>query len=89
MAAHDSSGRTQELFCIDLDALPIGDSGEPRVRDLDIAARAGLAKPLGIREVIEANMAELEKNGRVFRRQGKTPRRPPPAPTVHNRPVMK
>jgi hypothetical protein len=41
---------------------------EFRVRDLDLAERAGMAKPRGVRELIERNRAELEENGPICER---------------------
>ena len=38
---------------------------EPRVRDLDVARRAGLAKPLNIRATIERNWEELTAHGEI------------------------
>jgi len=40
-------------------------SNEPRVQDVRIGERLGMAKPTNIRQVIEANMAELERYGLV------------------------
>jgi hypothetical protein len=45
----------------DLDAT--GD--EPRVRDIDVATRAGLAKPADVRRVIDANWDELTAYGEI------------------------
>jgi len=42
---------------------PQADGEGPRVRDLDIAERAGLEKPRNIRATIKANRAELEAHG--------------------------
>jgi hypothetical protein len=42
--------------------------GEPRIRDLTIADRLGYERPRKIRELIEANMAELQQYGLAPRR---------------------
>lgn len=42
---------------------------EPRVRDIDLAERAGLAKPRDIRATIEANREELESLGELTMRR--------------------
>jgi hypothetical protein len=39
-------------------------AGEPRVRDVDLGARLGMAQPLNIRPLIRKNRAELERYGR-------------------------
>lgn len=41
----------------------LGEGDEPRIRDVDLAERAGLARPRKVREVIEANRLELEAHG--------------------------
>ena len=40
-------------------------NNEPRIKDVRIGERLGMAKPLNIRRTIEANMAELEQHGLV------------------------
>jgi hypothetical protein len=42
--------------------------GEPRARDLDIADRLGFERPRKIRELIERNIAELQRYGLTPRR---------------------
>ncbi len=42
------------------------DADEPRVRDIDIAERAGLSRPRHIRETIQKNRLELEAHGEVI-----------------------
>ena len=37
--------------------------GEPRIRDVDLGERLGMARPTNIRGVIEKNRAELEAYG--------------------------
>lgn len=44
--------------------------GEPRVRDLDLAEKLGFDRPRKIRELIERNMAEVEKFGSSAPRRG-------------------
>jgi hypothetical protein len=36
---------------------------EPRVRDVDVAARGGMRRPRDVRQLIERNRAEIEKHG--------------------------
>ena len=45
-------------WCAEVDA-----DGEPRVRDIDLAERAGMAQARDIRKVIAANREELEEHG--------------------------
>ena len=45
---------------------------DPCILDIRIGERLGLAQPLNIRQVIEANRAELETYGEVFTRTVKT-----------------
>lgn len=47
------------------------DDDEPRVRDIDIAEHAGLARPRDIRKVIERNREELEAHGKLVVRATK------------------
>lgn len=49
--------------------LEVGSDGERRVLDVAIGARAGLARPRLVREVIRRNVAELEAHGDLCRRQ--------------------
>jgi len=44
-------------------ALERGDDGEFRVRDVDLAERAGMSRPRDVRQLIERNRGELEENG--------------------------
>lgn len=48
------------------------DSDEPRIKDVRLGERLGMAQPLNIREAIESNRAELERYGEVFTRSVKT-----------------
>lgn len=50
-------------WCAEVDA-----EGEPRVRDIDLAERAGMAQPRDIRKVIRANREELEEHGQIAMR---------------------
>lgn len=43
--------------------------GEPRARDIEIAERLGYARPRKIRELIEANLSEIEAFGTAPRRR--------------------
>lgn len=45
---------------------------EPRIKDIRLGERLGMAQPLNIRQTIEANRAELEAYGEVFTRRVKT-----------------
>lgn len=46
--------------------------GEPRIRDMDLAARLEMTDPHSIRRMIDANRAELESYGPVSDRQSET-----------------
>lgn len=58
------------------DLIPVSNltviSEEPRILDVDLGTRLGMAQPLNIRTMIAANRAELEMHGRVFTRAVKT-----------------
>ena len=45
--------------------LDVADAEEPRVRDLDIATRAGLARPRDVRRIIDQNWDELTAHGEI------------------------
>lgn len=45
--------------------LDVASSEEPRVRDVDVAQRAGLAQPADIRRVIDRNWEELAAHGEI------------------------
>lgn len=49
-------------------SLDASDAEEPRVRDTELAERAGLAEPRKIRRAIEKNRAELEQHGGLHMR---------------------
>lgn len=57
---------------ISLDDITSFDGPEPRIRDVILGARLGLAQPLNIRKVVEANRRELGMHGEVFTHHVKT-----------------
>lgn len=57
------SGAQMQPWCAEVDA-----EGEPRVRDIDLAERAGMAQPRNVRALIRANMEELQEHGRIVER---------------------
>ncbi|QQR69078.1 MAG: hypothetical protein IPI58_09715 [Alphaproteobacteria bacterium] len=54
---------TAQIIPLTVSDLNTAINHEPRVRDLAIAERLGLANPRSIREMIDANKAELESYG--------------------------
>lgn len=64
MASHDT-GPASALTLSDIETT----ADEPRILDLRVAERLGMANPHSIRETIETNRAELERYGGISRRR--------------------